>query len=291
MSSRYCLAVGNAAKPVRNLIEVSYASAPELIEIHRGHSVNHPHPKHWHEEFHICAITAGSGYLEHRGVSHFTGVGSFRLVPPGEVHANRASNEDGCSYENIYVRPEMMARLVGEASFPPVENEPRVHAEFLRLIDALICGSGLHRETAMIEFFRGLAQTSSCGRMPEWQGCVEPRAVGLVREYLDENYDREVGLAELAAITEMSPFHLNRVFRKQLGLPPHAYQVQLRIARAKALLRQKFPIAEVASRTGFADQSHLNRHFKRIVGITPGQFAGSPERKRKNIQYQSAAAD
>ncbi len=64
-----------------------------------------------------------------------------------------------------------------------------------------------------------------------------------------------------------------RVFCKQVGLPPHAYLVQTRVARAKVLLSMRLPIAQVAADTGFTDQSHLNRHFKRIVGVTPRQYA------------------
>ena len=63
-----------------------------------------------------------------------------------------------------------------------------------------------------------------------------------------------------------------RVFRKVLGLPPHAYLVQVRITQAKKLLASGMAIAEVAAETGFSDQSHLHRHFKRIVGVTPGQY-------------------
>jgi len=65
---------------------------------------------------------------------------------------------------------------------------------------------------------------------------------------------------------------LLRVFRKELGIPPHAYLTQVRVLRAKKLLSVGIPIAQVAWETGFADRSHLNRHFKRLVGVAPGQY-------------------
>jgi AraC-like DNA-binding protein len=71
---------------------------------------------------------------------------------------------------------------------------------------------------------------------------------------------------------QLSPFHLLRVFRAAVGLPPHAYQIQLRVARAKELLRAGMPIAAVAVEVGFVDQSHLTRHFKRLVGVPPGRY-------------------
>ena len=63
-------------------------------------------------------------------------------------------------------------------------------------------------------------------------------------------------------------------------MPPHAFQTQVRVARAKALLLRGWPISQAAAHTGFADQSHLTRHFKRLVGVTPGQY----RQGSKNVQ-------
>jgi AraC-like DNA-binding protein len=64
------------------------------------------------------------------------------------------------------------------------------------------------------------------------------------------------------------------MFTRHMGLPPHAYRKQQRIHKAKQLLRNRMPISRVAVEAGFADQSHLTRHFKQIVGVTPGQYIG-----------------
>jgi transcriptional regulator GlxA family with amidase domain len=90
---------------------------------------------------------------------------------------------------------------------------------------------------------------------------------------LEERFDEALMLDELAAVAGLSRFHLQRVFTAEIGMGPHAYQTQVRINRAKELLRRNVPLAEVATRAGFADQSHLHRHFTRRVGITPGQYA------------------
>jgi AraC-like DNA-binding protein len=71
----------------------------------------------------------------------------------------------------------------------------------------------------------------------------------------------------------MSAFHLARCFKKQLGLPPHAYLTQLRLQRARRLLAGGLGLAEAAAAVGFYDQSALSRHFKKIYGVTPGQYA------------------
>jgi transcriptional regulator GlxA family with amidase domain len=111
----------------------------------------------------------------------------------------------------------------------------------------------------------------------------ERGAVKLVREYLEDNYAENVSLEQLARLASLSTFHLARVFAQEVGLPPHAYQLGVRLARAKGLLLRGRPVAQTAFETGFADQSHLTRHFKRLVGIPPGRYA----QNSKNVQYSS----
>lgn len=98
-------------------------------------------------------------------------------------------------------------------------------------------------------------------------------AVARTREALHERFAEEVPLEQLATIAGMSKCHLVHLFHKEVGLPPHAYQIQLRVARARVLVAAGVPLAEVATMTGFADQSHLTRLFKRVVGMPPGQYA------------------
>ena len=88
----------------------------------------------------------------------------------------------------------------------------------------------------------------------------------------------------LAAAAGLSPYYFIRVFRQAVGLTPHAYLVQLRVETAKRLLDRGQPVVEAALAAGFADQSHLTRHFKRIVGVTPGQYLLNS----KNVQDRLA---
>jgi len=106
-------------------------------------------------------------------------------------------------------------------------------------------------------------------------------AVPLVRTYLEENYAAAVSLEELGRLADLSPFHLARLFRHEVGMPPHAYQLQVRLTRAKRLLLHGVPVTTVASETGFFDLSHFTRHFKRHLGVAPGRYA--PD--RKNVHY------
>jgi AraC family transcriptional regulator len=104
---------------------------------------------------------------------------------------------------------------------------------------------------------------------------VAPRSVIQAMKYIHENYPSEVSLADIAGAAHLSPYHLTRVFKKATGISPHQYLVQVRVNSARSLLTAGAgdrSLAEIAAAVGFADQSHLTRHFKRMLGITPKQL-------------------
>jgi len=101
------------------------------------------------------------------------------------------------------------------------------------------------------------------------------RAVAEAVRYIQDNYSREVTLSDIAEAVHLSPFHLTRLFKQALGVSPHQYLIQVRVNSARSLLTAgsgERSLAEVASAVGFADQSHLTRHFKRLLGVTPKQL-------------------
>jgi AraC-like DNA-binding protein len=107
------------------------------------------------------------------------------------------------------------------------------------------------------------------------RGGYEHAAVRRARAYLSEHWDQPVALAALSSFAGLTRFELVRRFREQTGLTPHAFQTNLRVERARAMLSAGEPIAWVAAACGFADQPHLTRTFRRAVGVTPGRFAAA----------------
>jgi transcriptional regulator GlxA family with amidase domain len=91
-----------------------------------------------------------------------------------------------------------------------------------------------------------------------------------VREFLMERFTENISLEQLAALVNLSPYRLNRVFSQEVGVPPHAFLNQVRVWQAKEQLAKGMEIAQVAVETGFYDQAHLTKHFKRLLGYTPG---------------------
>lgn len=269
-------------------IRIWHPAGFAALEFHHGTAVCHPYPRHWHDEYLICAITGGAGYLEYPGVAHFTPRETLFVVEPGEVHANTAC-EDGCSFRSFYIPASFMteaARQVFDGGgavphfpFAPITDSLTIRS-FLRLHRAMDGVSRrLQRDSMLLCFLAGLIRNYGKPAGAELATGRECVAVRIAKEFLDEHFDDAVSLEDLARLTRLSPFHLHRTFSKEAGIPPHAYQVQVRIARAKVLLQKNRSLSEVALTTGFADQSHFTRHFKRLVGVTPSRFFD-----RKNVQ-------
>jgi AraC-like DNA-binding protein len=135
-----------------------------------------------------------------------------------------------------------------------------------------IPASLLERSSRLHELLTGVIRRYA-SPPPAWSAFTrEPTLVRRVRDYLDAHYAENVTLDELARMANLSAFQLNRVFRKEVGLPPHAYQTQARVKRGKTLLAQGMNIARVAVEVGFFDQSHFTYHFKRLLSFTPGNY-------------------
>ena len=134
---------------------------------------------------------------------------------------------------------------------------------------------GLFGDHALVALLSTLVRLAG-RRATEFQRQRHLPAVTLKRvlDYLNDNLARAVSLADLAAVARVSVFHFARQFRGTVGEPPHRYVIRLRVERAKELLREgRLSLAQIAAAAGFADQSHFNRHFKRLEGVTPRQFS------------------
>jgi AraC-like DNA-binding protein len=201
------------------------------------------------------------------------------MVPSGEVHANR---KIVCTFRCIFMEYKALESALEqfvERTIPGLNfrvgriDDARTVASFLRLHRSLEKpGSRLERDHSLLVFLRRLLARHSTASITSPRDGNEDSAVRRSKEFLDEHYADRVSLNQLARLTGLSPYHLNRSFCRKIGMPPHAYQLQVRIARAKSALRTGSSIARVALATGFADQSHFTRVFKRLVGDTPARY-------------------
>jgi transcriptional regulator GlxA family with amidase domain len=121
-----------------------------------------------------------------------------------------------------------------------------------------------------------LASLGQPAPTPQTRGGLPPGAIRRVREYVEAHLSESMDLAELAGIAGLSVFHFARQFKQSAGVTPHHYLVQKRVERAQDMLsRTELSLAEIALAAGFSDQSHLARHFRQMLGTTPGEFRWS----------------
>ena len=229
-------------------------------------------PVHSHEEYVIGVITRGRERLAVRGKKQTAGPGDFILVEPNEPHANEAIDEEGVEYRVFYVPRAMVDEVFGDIRFKDnVLPGKRLGRRWAALHRRMMSGA---QDLSIEGHFFGLL-----GEILELAGSVdatrrppEQAKVAAARAYLDQRFAEAVSLSDLAAEVGLSPYHLLRSFRDQVGITPGAYQIQLRVLEARRRLREGATIAGTATDLGFADQSHLSRHFQRIMGTSPGRY-------------------
>jgi AraC-like DNA-binding protein len=232
----------------------------------------------------VFGIVAGRPMRSRRGRER-------RLIRPGQLvawdpsdaHAGGAVDGRPWTARLMVVEVADLARLatdgesdpLADVAFPePVLSDAELAADFLRLHTALeSTTTRLEQDERLAEWLRSLIERSSAVRAP--RPVLTPRddrALRLACDYLADRPERNVGLEELAAAAGIGKFRLIRLFRERTGLPPHALQVANRVRAARRLLEAGETIADTAAATGFADQSHLHRHFQRSLGLTPGEY-------------------
>lgn len=124
----------------------------------------------------------------------------------------------------------------------------------------------------LLGLLRAMAGDESIHR-PAVRGGLAPGVRRRVQEFIQSNLSENVDISDLAGLAKLSSWHFARAFKQSFGMPPHAFITQQRIHLASTLIRDgEEPLSGIAMAVGFADQSHLTRVFKTLVGETPSQY-------------------
>jgi AraC-like DNA-binding protein len=265
--------------PSTRIWRSQYLQSIELVHsVSKGHSL----PRHFHEELEL-SIRQGDGWqFNYRGAMHSVPSDTLVVTQPGESHQANSKSDRDCTFRGLRVSVDLLQQVATEVAgretevpfFPmPLVHDRDFNTQIVRVHQALERSSSqLEQKTLILDLLAQLilryAENPPC--LAKLREEIQP--VDRVREYLEEHYNQEISLEQLARVANLSAYHLNRSFRKTFGLPPHAYQIQVRILQAKRLLRKKWSIEQVAIETGFASQSHFGSHFKRLVCVTPRQY-------------------
>lgn len=259
--------------------QVKFWRSPQRdLELLHARYITHSFSRHTHDTYAIGVIEQGAEAFAYRGGTHVATAGSIVTIHPGEVHTGYAADAaQGWTYRMLYPSVEILRTAIDSRQdlpfFPqPVIHDPPIARLILRLHRALEGNSRLEQDDRLLWTMAQLVSrhAADCRSLPRVGKETQP--IQQVRNYLEAHCAENLSLEQLASIANLSPFYLIRAFRRQVGMPPHGYLNQVRLDRARQLLAQGQPIASVAQLTGFSDQSHLTRQFKRMLGVTPGQY-------------------
>nr|WP_272214207.1 AraC family transcriptional regulator [Marinicella sp. W31]MDC2877944.1 AraC family transcriptional regulator [Marinicella sp. W31] len=223
---------------------------------------------------------SGVQTFSYRGAARFSTPGRLIILHPDELHDGGAGGEDGLTYRMIYLGPDRIgAALHGlsrVASLPfvraPVVDDPALRSSLMEALGDLDSQMGeLKRDDVTAEIASHLLRLGD-GEAGCRRGPLARQALLRCRDYLAESAEANIGSESLEAIAGLDRFSLSRQFRAAFGTSPHRYLVQRRLERAKAMIAAGETLAGAAVSAGFADQSHMTRHFRKTYGITPGRF-------------------
>ncbi len=255
----------------------------------------HRYRPHSHPTWTIAVMERGAAAFTVDARSERAGDGECFVLEPEAVHTGVPAVPEGWAYKVLYLDPALLSsweeldRATPRAARWVVFRDARLRAALGVAHRALAEESaGLARDEAVLGAVAALRPHLRPGPPPE-RDRVEHAAVRRALAHLRERWNQPVPLVELATVAGLSRFELVRRFRDQVGLPPHAYQVDLRILRARELLAAGDPPAAVAAGCGFADQAHLTRTFRQAVGVTPGRYARPSRLSRAGAPARRAA--
>jgi AraC-like DNA-binding protein len=247
------------------------------VEALHGEFTGHAYDPHQHEEWLVGVTLHGRQEFFCRGRRRLSTRGRVILIEPGEVHDGHAPDPAGFSYKMLYLPTAWLRRGLadapgGDPGFRATLNDdPALAQAILSACDALATPHPrLTRDAALDAVVERLLP--HLGR-PLGGDRRDPGVARRAREAIIDRLDENMGADELArAAGAADRFQLARVFRDVYGTSPHAYAVQSRLARARALLRAGASPGDVAADCGFADQSHFGRWFRRAYGLTPSAY-------------------
>lgn len=250
---------------------------------------------------HVSGSTKLEGKLGRGFACHHAAPGDIFVIPRGEP--TQWSWTSACSIFCLYVDPALLACVAAEDGalnpalielIPAInERDPLLYQLGAALLSELRSSgpaSSLYVESLTQALAVHLLRRHAAldPRVPEPADSPDSKVVRRALEHINDHLARDLSLAEIALAAGVSPYHLARQFKRATGRTVHQYVVGQRLEAARRMLAAgKRSIAEIAALTGFADQSHLHRHFKATYGITPGEAIDQStnlQRERKNVQ-------
>lgn len=250
------------------------------LELFRADAIHHTYTRHSHPGYSIGIIESGVGGHYYQGETHLIPPQGVVFMNPEEAHTGYSAEGLPLTYRMLYPSVGLIQQIANEveiSGFPyfrdaVVKNKLLSHRVLTLHTTLEASHSQFEKQSLLIEILSTILLRHANSRTPSISEPQEHQAVHLIKEYLHDNFSCSISLENLAKITHLNRSYLIRIFRQAVGMPPYAYLTQIRVRKAKLLLAKGTSVADTAIAVGMADQSHLTRHFKQILGITPGYY-------------------
>jgi AraC-like DNA-binding protein len=257
---------------------IRLAPPADGLERIEAYFAGHAYDPHRHDTYAIGYTVGGVQSFDYRGTQVDSLCGHVIVLHPDETHDGRAGTETGFRYRMVYVEPRLIrAALRGRARTLPfvrtaAMKDTRLMAALRPALDELDRPlEELERDQIVLGIAEALLSLDAGAAAGSSPGACAV-SVERTRQFLDANFDRVVASNELEALTGLDRYALARQFRALYGTSPYRYLTMRRLDRTRALVRAGHPLADAALASGFADQSHMTRQFKRAFGLSPGRW-------------------
>ncbi|WP_037857117.1 AraC family transcriptional regulator [Streptomyces sp. NRRL S-340] len=255
---------------------------PGVVEVFHAHFPAYSYPMHVHDAWTLLIVDDGAVRYDLDRHEHGTPHDTVSLLPPHVPHNGSPAVPGGFRKRVVYLDSSHLGEeLIGAAVDGPDLRDPVLRRRVGRLHSALgRRGDELEAESRLALVGERLRDhLLRRAAHPAQRQRPDPALARRLRELLDARVVDGVPLEEAARLLHAHPAHLVRAFSGAYGIAPHQYLMSRRVGRARRLLLDGLPPGEVAPVTGFYDQAHLTRHFKKLVGVTPGRYRGRGARR------------
>lgn len=247
-----------------------------IEEVFHARFIDHAYPPHTHDAWTLLIVDAGTIRYGLSGHEHGSTGRDVTLLPPHVPHDGRTVTAAGFRKRVIYIEDELLTGI-GMAVDSPTLRDPLLRNRVDLLHRALLPGAEFEAQSRLA-FVLERVQAHLRRITQEPRRTRDPRLAGALRDLIDAHIETGLTLEQASATLHARPAHLVRTFTREFGMPPHRYLTGRRIERARRLLLDGMRPADVAVTVGFHDQSHLNRHFKRMLATTPARYAAGLRR-------------
>jgi len=264
------------------------------ISILKGIHIQHEFEKHIHNIYCVGLITSGKRLFTIQNTEYLLQKNDMYICNPDDVHTCSSVDGKDNSYLVLCIAPELIQSINASNDKPLYRTrftnifpkESCIHIEFKKLCRLLESDSMiLRKEEQFYSFVEKLCcEFEDKEKTQKTESDLSKCRILEIKDFIQNHCTSDFLLADISSMFEFSPFYINRMFKKEIGISLHCYQIQMRIEKSRKLLAEGLSISDAAVSSGFTDQSHFHRFFKKYVGVTPGIYAAHNRKDNFNSQ-------